>query len=78
MQGRSRAKPSLFSLPDLHSSGLRVITDFTILFIVCRYKNVFNIETKERVYFLVAKSQSDMESWVDALCKVCGLHTDNS
>jgi hypothetical protein len=45
---------------------------------VCRYKNVFNVETKERVYFLVAKSQSDMESWVDALCKVCGLHTDNT
>ena len=39
---------------------------------------MFNIETKERVFFLVASSQPEMDAWVEALCKVCGLITDNS
>ena len=37
---------------------------------------MFNVETKERVFFLVAKTQLEMEAWVDELCKVCGLRTD--
>ena len=40
-----------------------------------RYKHVFNIETKDRVFFLVAKTQAEMEAWVEALCKVCSLCT---
>ena len=43
-----------------------------------RYKYVFNIETKDRVYFLVSKTRSEMEVWVEAVCKVCGLHTEYS
>ena len=43
-----------------------------------RYKHVFNIETKDRVFFLVAKTQDEMETWVEALCKVCRLRTDYS
>ena len=43
-----------------------------------RYKHVFNIETKERVYFLVAKTQKEMEEWVEAVCRVCGLISEPS
>ena len=38
-----------------------------------KYKCVFNVETKERVYFLVSKTEKEMKQWVDALCSVCGL-----
>lgn len=38
-----------------------------------KYKNVFDIETKERIYYLVAQSQEEMKEWVDVLCRVCGL-----
>ena len=38
-----------------------------------KYKHVFDVETKDRTYYLVASSQEEMKSWVDVLCKVCGL-----
>ena len=59
----------------LSTLQFNVCTSTSVLY---RYKHVFNIETKERVFFLVAKTQLEMEAWVEALCKVCGLHSDNS
>lgn len=38
-----------------------------------KYKFVFDIETKERTYYLVAQSQEEMKGWVDVLCHMCGL-----
>jgi len=38
-----------------------------------KYKYVFDIETKDRTYFLVASSQEEMREWVDAVCKVCNF-----
>ena len=38
-----------------------------------KYKYVFDIETKDRTYYLVAKTKEDMRDWVDALCTVCGF-----
>ena len=38
-----------------------------------KYKYVFDIETKDRVYYLVAQSQEEMKAWVDQLCRICGL-----
>ena len=52
-----------------------------------KYKYVFDIETKDRTYYLVASSSEDMKSWVDTICNVCGfniqipageLHTDTT
>ncbi|XP_045510165.1 uncharacterized protein LOC123705444 isoform X2 [Colias croceus] len=34
---------------------------------------VFSIQTKERTYHLEAACEEDMEKWVDAICRVCGL-----
>ncbi len=36
-----------------------------------KYKYVFNVETKERVYYLVASSHDEMREWVEAICRVC-------
>jgi len=38
-----------------------------------KYKYVFDIETRMRVYYLVAQDQPEMKQWVDILCRVCGL-----
>lgn len=38
-----------------------------------KYKNVFDVETKDRIYYLVAQSQEEMKEWVDVLCRICGL-----
>ena len=38
-----------------------------------KYKFVFDIETKDRTYFLVATSQEEMTDWVDTICKVCNF-----
>lgn len=41
--------------------------------------SVFTIQTQSRIYHLEADSESDMERWVDAICRVCGLRaTDGS
>lgn len=39
-----------------------------------KYKFVFDIETKDRTYYLVAQTQEEMAAWVDQLCQVCGLY----
>lgn len=38
-----------------------------------KYKHVFDVETKDRIYYLVAQSQEEMKTWVDVLCRICGL-----
>lgn len=38
-----------------------------------KYKFVFDVETKDRIYYLVAQSAEEMKSWVDQLCHICGL-----
>ena len=36
-----------------------------------KYQHVFNIETKERTYYLVASTKDEMMDWVETLCRVC-------
>ena len=36
-----------------------------------KYKYVFDIETRDRTYYLVANSQKEMKEWVDTICSVC-------
>lgn len=38
-----------------------------------KYKCVFDVETRDRTYYLVASSQEEMKNWVDAICKVCAF-----
>ena len=38
-----------------------------------KYKYVFDIETHDRIYYLVASSLEEMKNWVDTLCNVCGF-----
>ena len=40
-----------------------------------KYKHVFDIQTRDRTYFLVASSQEEMVLWVKSLCSVCSLIT---
>ncbi|XP_041986995.1 GRB2-associated-binding protein 2 [Aricia agestis] len=35
--------------------------------------SVFTIQTQSRIYHLEADCEAEMERWVDAICKVCGL-----
>lgn len=35
--------------------------------------SVFTIQTQRRTYHLEADCEADMEKWVDAICRVCGL-----
>lgn len=35
--------------------------------------SVFTIQTQSRIYHLEADCDADMEKWVDAICRVCGL-----
>lgn len=35
--------------------------------------SVFTIQTQSRTYHLEADCESEMEKWVDAICRVCGL-----
>ncbi|CAL9694322.1 unnamed protein product [Knipowitschia caucasica] len=39
---------------------------------------VFDLRTEERVWYLVAESEQDMNRWVSAICLLCGFNpTDN-
>ena len=38
-----------------------------------KHKHVFGIETRSRLYFLVASSEDEMKEWVVAITTVCGL-----
>ena len=40
-----------------------------------KYKHVFDIQTRDRTYFLVASSQEEMVLWVKSLCSVCSFIT---
>ena len=35
---------------------------------------MFDIKTPRRVYYLAAEGEEDMNTWVDLVCRVCGLH----
>ncbi|XP_019881614.1 GRB2-associated-binding protein 1 isoform X2 [Aethina tumida] len=35
--------------------------------------HVFDIKTPTRTYYLAAETEEEMKSWVDNICKVCGL-----
>ncbi|XP_072931003.1 uncharacterized protein dos isoform X2 [Epargyreus clarus] len=37
--------------------------------------SVFTIQTQSRTYHLEADCEADMERWVDAICRVCGLRS---
>lgn len=37
--------------------------------------SVFTIQTQRRTYHLEADCESEMEQWVDAICRVCGLRS---
>ena len=39
---------------------------------------MFDVRTSKRTFYLVAKSEADMNKWVDCICQVCGLkiHVD--
>ncbi|XP_048190446.1 GRB2-associated-binding protein 4-like [Perognathus longimembris pacificus] len=34
---------------------------------------VFGIETRERTFYLLARSEDDMHKWVESICQICGL-----
>ena len=38
-----------------------------------RFEFVFSIVTPQRIYYLVAGTQGEMEEWVDKLIGVCGF-----
>lgn len=38
-----------------------------------RFKFVFSVVLPQRIYYLVAGTQLEMEDWVDKLVKVCGF-----
>ena len=42
-----------------------------------KYKHVFDIQTKDRIYYLVAVSAEEMMSWVQAVCKLCNFSTSD-
>ena len=37
--------------------------------------SVFTIQTQSRIYHLEADCEAEMEKWVDAICRVCGLRS---
>merc|ERR1719232_199391 len=39
-----------------------------------RFQYMFDIRTPRRVYYLAADTEEEMSSWVDLVCRVCGLH----
>ena len=43
-----------------------------------KYKHVFDIQTRDRTYYLVAPSLEDMNTWVTALCGLCDFTTQDS
>ncbi|XP_045530802.1 uncharacterized protein LOC123718407 isoform X5 [Pieris brassicae] len=40
--------------------------------------SVFSIQTQSRTYHLEADCEADMEKWVDAICRVCGLRATST
>ena len=40
-----------------------------------RHKYVFDIQTRERTFYLVASTKEEMEQWVEAICRVCDFTT---
>lgn len=42
-----------------------------------KFDHVFDIRTPTRTYYLAADSDSEMRSWVNCICKVCGLKSTN-
>lgn len=36
-----------------------------------KYQYVFDIETIDRTYYLVASNEDEMMDWVETLCRVC-------
>ena len=42
-----------------------------------KYKFVFDIKTKDRIYYLVAATAEEMMSWVEAVCGLCKFSSPN-
>ena len=38
-----------------------------------KYKHVFDLRTKDRIYYLVASSSDEMQSWVEIICNICNF-----
>ena len=43
-----------------------------------RFQFMFDIKTPRRVYYLAAEGEEDMNTWVELVCRVCGLHNFSS
>ncbi|RWS14222.1 Grb2 associated binder (Gab)-like protein [Dinothrombium tinctorium] len=37
------------------------------------YPFMFDVKTSKRVYYLVAKTEAEMNRWIECICSVCGL-----
>jgi growth factor receptor bound protein 2-associated protein 2 len=37
---------------------------------------VFDIQTTERTFYLVAETKEDMNNWVQSICQICGFRQD--
>lgn len=35
---------------------------------------VFDLKTEERIWYLVAESEEDMNRWVSSICLICGFN----
>ncbi|CAG9762314.1 unnamed protein product [Ceutorhynchus assimilis] len=42
-----------------------------------KFDHVFDIKTPNRTYYLAADTEEEMKSWVNCICKVCGLKSTN-
>lgn len=38
-----------------------------------KFDHVFDIRTPTRIYYLAADTENEMKSWVNCICRVCGL-----
>ena len=38
-----------------------------------KYKHVFDLRTKDRIFYLVASSSAEMDSWVEVICRICNF-----
>lgn len=43
-----------------------------------RFQFMFDIKTPRRVFYLAAEGEEEMNTWVDLVCRVCGLHNFTS
>lgn len=44
-----------------------------------RYQNahIFDVVTPKRKYYLVTNTETDMQRWVDSICRACGFRSED-